>query len=102
LEYALLHLVRRYLAAFGPATRADVVQWAGLRRISHVDRALQQLGDEVVLFKNEQGNTLYDLRSAPRPGGDTPAPVRFLPKWDNLLLAYSDRNRVLPDAYRKS
>ena len=101
LEDAMVHIVRRYLAAFGPATRADVAAWSGLRRLAWIDAALQSLGDEVVTFQDEAGKTLYDLASSPRPGSDVPAPVRFLPKWDNLLLAYADRERVLPARYRK-
>lgn len=101
LSGAIVHLVRRYLGAFGPATRADVVSWAGLRKVSHVDEALRTLGDEIVTFKDEEGNVMYDLEQAPRPGGDTPAPPRYLPKWDNLLLAYGDRKRVLSAEYRK-
>jgi len=97
-----VHIVRRYLAAFGPATRADVAAWSGLRRLAWIDAALQSLGDEVVTFQDEAGKTLYDLASSPRPGGNVPAPVRFLPKWDNLLLAYADRERVLPARYRKT
>ena len=100
LEDAMVHIVRRYLAAFGPATRADVVAWSGLRRVIWIDTALKSLGEEVVTFQDEHGKTLYDLASSPRPGGDVPAPVRFLPKWDNLLLAYANRERVLPDHYR--
>src|SRR5207245_297758 len=95
LETGMVHMLRRYLAAFGPATRADVVQWAGLRRVSLVDTALRALGDEIIAFKDESGKILYDLASAPRPTSDNPAPPRFLPKWDNLLLAYQDRERVL-------
>ena len=102
LSEALVHLVRRYLAAFGPATRADVVNWSGLRKVSQVDDALKVLGDEVITFHNEAGKTLYDLASSPRPGGDVPSAPRFLPKWDNLLLAYEDRERVLPERYRKT
>lgn len=101
LEDAVTHVVRRYLAAFGPATRNDVLEWSGLRRVAQVDQAIQALGDEIVVFKNEEGKALYDLRDAPRPGGDVPAPVRYLPKWDNLLLAHNKRDRVLPDRYRK-
>lgn len=101
LEEAMVHIVRRYLAAFGPATRNDVVGWAGLRRVSLVDAAIKELGDEVVTFQNENGKTLYDLASSPRPGADVPSPPRYLPKWDNLLLAYNERQRTLPDPYRK-
>jgi DNA glycosylase AlkZ-like len=101
LEEAMLALVRRYLAAFGPASRADIMQWAGGRKISLVDAALQRLGDQLVAFKDENGTTLYDLGDAPRPG-DVATPVRFLPKWDNLLLAHDNRERVLPNRYRKT
>lgn len=100
-EEAVVYVLRRYLAAFGPASRADAVQWGGLKSVSLVDRALEALGDEIVAFKGEGGTVLYDLASAPRPGADVPAPVRFLPKFDNLLLAYKDRERVLPERYRK-
>lgn len=102
LQDAMLHLVRRYLAAFGPATRADIMQWSGLRRVSLVDEALEKFGGEISLFAGEDGKILYDLADAPRPGGDISAPVRFLPKWDNLLLAHDNRERVLPNAYRKT
>lgn len=100
-EEAVAYMVRRYLAAFGPATRPDVLQWSGLRVVGQVDAALQSFGDEVVAFKGEDGKVLYDLLDAPRPSGDIAAPVRFLPKWDNLLLAYDNRRRVLPENYRK-
>jgi hypothetical protein len=80
LEESIVHLVSRYLAAFGPATRADIASWAGLRKLAYVDDALRALGDEVIAFKGEQGETLYDLAAAPRPGADALAPPRFLPK----------------------
>lgn len=102
LDEAMRWLVQRYLAAFGPASRADILQWGGVRRMGMIDAALQSLGDELTAFKDEKGTVLYDLGGAPRPGGDTPVPPRFLPKWDNLLLAYQDRERVLPARYRKS
>lgn len=102
LEEARVYMVRRYLSAFGPASRADVVQWGGIRKASVIDAALRALGDEVISFKDEKGVILHDLVDAPRPGSDTPAPVRFLPKWDNLLLSYQDRERVLPSHLRKT
>lgn len=100
-EEAITYLVRRYLAAFGPSTVADIVQWAGLRSVGRANAALADLAAELVAFKNEEGKILYDLRDAPRPGADVPAPIRYLPKWDNLLLAYQNRTRVLPEQYRK-
>ncbi|HEX9990756.1 MAG TPA: winged helix DNA-binding domain-containing protein [Chloroflexia bacterium] len=105
-EEALTFLVRRYLAAFGPATRSDIVQWSGLRKVGDVDKGLQALGDEVVAFRSEANANavLYDLAGSPRPPAETVAPPRFLPKWDNLLLAYEsrDRERVLPREYHKT
>ncbi len=103
---ALTFLVRRYLAAFGPATRADILQWSGLRKVSDADMALASLGDEVVAFRPEENPKAicYDLAASPRPGAGLPAPPRYLPKWDNLLLAYNsqDRARVLPPEYHKA
>lgn len=101
-EEAVVYMVRKYLAAFGPATTADIVQWAGLRSVGRANAALETLADELVTFRNEAGKTLYDVKNAPRPDGDHHAPVRYLPKWDNLLLAYQQRDRVLPDRYRKT
>ena len=101
-EEAVTYVVRRYLAAYGPATRADVLQWSGLPVVSYVDTALERLGDEVMAFREEGGKkTLYDLRDAPRPPAETAAPVRFLAKWDNVLLAADERRRVLPEEYRR-
>ncbi len=102
LEESMRVLVEHYLLAFGPASRADIAQWGGIRRMGLIDSALQAQGDRLVSFKAEGGTTLYDLVDAPRPGGDIPAPPRFLPKWDNLLLAYNNRERVLPACYRKT
>ncbi|MDH6576855.1 winged helix DNA-binding domain-containing protein [Kitasatospora sp. MAP5-34] len=90
-------MVLRYLAAFGPATAADVQKWCGLTGFGPV---LARLAPELVLFRDEQGRTLYDLPAAPRPDEDTPAPVRLLAPFDNLLLSHADRTRVLPEEYR--
>ncbi|MEO5952648.1 MAG: winged helix DNA-binding domain-containing protein, partial [Chloroflexia bacterium] len=79
-EEAITYLVRRYLAAYGPSTVADIVQWAGLRSVGRATSALADLADEIVVFRNEDGKLLYDLRDAPRPGADVPAPIRYLPK----------------------
>jgi hypothetical protein len=92
-EAARAALVRRYLAAFGPATRAEISGWSGLKvgRFAH-------LLDGLVRLRDDRGRELLDLPRAPRPAADTPAPVRLLPKFDNVLI---DRQRVLPEAYRK-
>jgi hypothetical protein len=97
---ARTELVRRYLAAFGPATRADVADWSGLRVVDFAE-ALGAL-EPLRRFRDENGRELLDLPRAPLPDGDTPAPVRFLPKWDNTLLAHADRRRVLPEELRKA
>lgn len=95
---ATRHLASTYFAAFGPATRADLSQWSG-EPVSAFAEALDSL--DLVSFRGEDGRTLLDLRDSTRPEGDVPAPVRFLPKWDNLLLAYERRERVLPEPYRR-
>jgi hypothetical protein len=90
-------VVRRYLAAFGPASRSDMLQWTGLSR-SSLEDALARITFR--RFRDEQGRALIDLPRAPIPAADTPAPVRFLPMWDSTLLAYADRTRILPAEYR--
>jgi len=97
---ARIELARRYLAAFGPASRADFRQWSGLRA-SALTPALAAL-EPLRRFRDESGRELLDLRRAPLPAGDTPAPVRFLPRFDNLLLAHADRRRVLSDDARRA
>ncbi|HSC50464.1 MAG TPA: winged helix DNA-binding domain-containing protein [Gaiellaceae bacterium] len=92
-EAARAELVRRYLAAFGPATRAEIAGWSGMKV-----RDFAHLLDGLLVLRDDRGRELLDLPRAPRPDGDTPAPVRFLPKFDNVLL---DRERVLPDEYRR-
>jgi hypothetical protein len=96
---ARIELVRRYLGAFGPATRADIADWSGLR-VGDFAPALEAL-EPLRRFRNEEGKELLDLSRAPLPDADTPAPVRLLPKWDSLLLGHKDRRRVMSDAHRK-
>lgn len=96
-DAAAAHLVRRYLAAFGPASRADVAQWTGMAR-SVVDRGLAGLRPR--RFRDELGRDLFDLPRAPLPPPETPAPARLLPRFDNLVLSHDDRRRVLADEHR--
>lgn len=95
---ARVELVRRYLAAFGPASRADVSAWSGLR-VRDVEPVLEAL-EPLRRFRDERGRELYDLPRAPLPGAESPAPVRLLPRFDNLLLSHHDRNRVIADEHR--
>jgi len=98
---AIEHLVRRYLAAFGPATMADAAAWSGLS-IARLRPAFAAVDDAGDLWRasDEQGRTLVDLVTAPRPGADVDAPPRLLPMWDSLLLAHADRTRVIDDVAR--
>jgi hypothetical protein len=94
---AARHLLRRYLAAFGPATRADIAQWTGLP-VSAFEPALETL--PLRRFRDEEGRHLFDLPRAPLLPATVDAPPRFLPMWDSTLLAHADRRRILPEPYR--
>ncbi len=90
-------MIRGYLAAFGPASVADFVEWSGLKRMKP---AFEELRPTLEVFADENGRELFDLPGAPRPDPDTPAPARFLPEFDNLVLAHADRSRLLADEHR--
>jgi hypothetical protein len=90
-------LVRRYVGAFGPATRAEVADWAGLP-LTAVQPPFDRLATR--RFRADDGTELFDLPRAPLPDGDTPVPVRFLPTWDATLLVHARRSGVLPEEYR--
>lgn len=90
-------LVRRYLAAFGPATPVDMQVWCGLLGLREVFEAIRS---SLVTFRDARRRELFDLPGAPRPAEDSPAPVRFLPEFDNVLLSHSDRTRLIADEHR--
>jgi Winged helix DNA-binding domain len=98
-EEARVELVRRYLAGFGPATRADVADWSGLR-VRDFAPALDAL-EPLRRFRDEDGRELLDIPRAPLPPADTPSPARLLPKWDSILLGHADRRRVMTDEHRR-
>jgi hypothetical protein len=91
------HLVRRYLTGFGPATVAEIANWAGLD-----PKRVQPVVDSMKLrsFRSDDGEELVDLPRAPLPDPDTPAPVRFIGTWDAMLLVHARRAGVLPEEHR--
>lgn len=96
-DEGLEHLIRRYLGGFGPASLKDVASWAGVPvKWLEAPAALMRLRP----FRDEEGRELLDLPRAPLPPADAPAPVRFLPTWDAVLLVHARRTGVLPEEYR--
>jgi winged helix DNA-binding protein len=97
-DASIERMVLRHLAAFGPASTADVQAWSGLTRLGEV---MDRLKAGLIAFTGPSGATLYDLPGAPRPDPDTPAPARLLAEFDNLTLSYADRTRMLADDDRR-
>jgi hypothetical protein len=97
-EEAREHVVRRYLGAFGPASRSDIADWAGMRL-----GALRDVLERMRLrrFRDEAGRELLDLPRAPLPRAETPAPARFLPTFDATLLVHARGTGILPEQYRE-
>jgi hypothetical protein len=90
-------LVRRYLGGFGPASRTDIADFAGVP-VGRIAEALERM--RLRRFRDENGKELLDLPRAPLPAADTPAPPRFLPVWDATLLVHARRTQILPEEYR--
>lgn len=99
-DEGLKALLLRYLAGFGPASVADMAQFALVQR-PRVRAAVKALADGLEELRGADGTVLYDVPGALRPEEDTPAPPRLMAMWDSVLLAYADRSRVIPPAYRK-
>jgi winged helix DNA-binding protein len=95
-EDNLPELVRRYLAAFGPASVTDAQTWFGMK----LKETFDKLRPEMRTFRDEGRRELFDLPQLSLPEANVPAPVRFLPEFDNLLLSHSNRTRVVADEFR--
>ena len=91
---SLDEVVLRYLAAFGPASVADVTTWC---RLTGMREIVERLRPHLETLRDEDGRELFDLPEAPRPGADVPAAPRFLPEYDNVLLSHADRRRFVPE-----
>ncbi|HCT77363.1 MAG TPA: hypothetical protein DGG94_20575 [Micromonosporaceae bacterium] len=88
----------RYLAGFGPASVKDVQVWSGLTRLKEI---ADRLRPSLKVFSDENGVELFDLPTSPRPAPEVVAPVRFMAEFENMLLSYADRGRIISEEHRK-
>jgi len=91
-------LFLRYLAGYGPASIKDFQTWTGMTKLSE---AVEAVKSQLQVFVDENGVQLYDLPDMPHPSAEIPVPMRFIPEYDNLLIAHADRTRILPEEHRK-
>jgi hypothetical protein len=96
-EETMPTLIHAYLQAFGPASVMDIQAWSGLTKLKEV---IQSLRTELVLYQDEKGVELFDIPDGVLSPAEIPAPVRFIPEYDNLIISYADRRRILPEAHR--
>lgn len=96
LEPSIDEVMLRYLAAFGPATVQDAATWS---RYTGLRQVFERLRPQLRVYGDERGREYFDVADGPMPDADTPAPVRLLPRYDNVLLSHKDRRRFIDEDF---